>query len=250
MNIHEKVKGSIGDHYTVVNDLEGRNEICAGPCTGASNTFDKRSKICNFGGCTTIVKSTVTDDDDDDDDDDDEIRNQSMKTKDDDIRKHARSVLEHVASHERNQSMKTKDDDIGKHARSVLEHVALHERQSITNNESRDDEGDVVFGYGLTNSPIDSPQVVSERRVMPLRPPLLPPTLDNRTLTANNIDIAIPLPLCLFCDDDNNTMRHLSTLTSSSSSGGGNNGRLALPCPTWVTTGACPFGRQCGSSEC
>ena len=206
-----------------MNDLEGRNEICAGPCTGASNTFDKRSKICNFGGCTTIVKSTVTDDDDDDDDDDDEIRNQSMKTKDDDIRKHARSVLEHVA---------------------------LHERQSITNNESRDDEGDVVFGYGLTNSPIDSPQVVSERRVMPLRPPLLPPTLDNRTLTANNIDIAIPLPLCLFCDDDNNTMRHLSTLTSSSSSGGGNNGRLALPCPTWVTTGACPFGRQCGSSEC
>jgi hypothetical protein len=25
---------------------------------------------------------------------------------------------------------------------------------------------------------------------------------------------------------------------------------LALPCPTWVATGACPFGRRCGSSEC
>ncbi len=24
---------------------------------------------------------------------------------------------------------------------------------------------------------------------------------------------------------------------------------LALPCPTWVATGACPFGRRCGSSE-
>ena len=51
------------------------------------------------------------------------------------------------------------------------------------------------------------------------------PSLDNLTLTTNNIDIKIPLPLCLPCDDDNNnTMRHLFTCTSSSSSGGGNNG--------------------------
>jgi hypothetical protein len=49
LNIFEKVKGSIGDHFTVVTDLdEGRtyaSRICAeneagvGPCTGASNTF-------------------------------------------------------------------------------------------------------------------------------------------------------------------------------------------------------------------
>ena len=49
LNIFEKVKGSIGDHFTVVTDLEeGRtyasrvcaeNEAGVGPCTGASNTF-------------------------------------------------------------------------------------------------------------------------------------------------------------------------------------------------------------------
>lgn len=49
LNIFEKVKGSIGDHFTVVTDLEesgfyasricAENEAGVGPCTGASDTF-------------------------------------------------------------------------------------------------------------------------------------------------------------------------------------------------------------------